>query len=215
MATDSGSGPCWSKWPPAACSHCLYVAETQWQNPLVLGANFVQPRADFLTTNLALAAHLRFVSHAILVSLMLVASLIDVDERTIPDSITISGAVAGLVMAAAYPWSLLEAGRWLVADSPAVEFVTLASPEPWPNWLNGGLLPMPLAIGLGCWTLWCVGLMPRYFPLRRGWSMAAHIFCHRLRKAPITYLIFGLWVVGAAGISVVAWRAPKCTGRDC
>ena len=76
----------------------------------MLGANFVQPPADFLTTNLALAAHLRFVSHVILVSLMLVASLIDVDERTIPDSITISGAVAGLVMAAAYPWSLLKPG---------------------------------------------------------------------------------------------------------
>ena len=48
-----------------------------------------------------------FAAHAVLIALMLAASMIDVDEKIIPDEITIPGTLVGLLMAAAWPWSLL------------------------------------------------------------------------------------------------------------
>ena len=47
--------------------------------------------------------HAQCLSHLILVSLMIVATFIDFDEQTIPDEITVSGAVVGLVLAALLP----------------------------------------------------------------------------------------------------------------
>src|SRR5204863_5867278 len=44
--------------------------------------------------------HHEFISHAILIALMLVATFIDFDEKTIPDEITIPGALIGLLLAA-------------------------------------------------------------------------------------------------------------------
>ena len=46
-------------------------------------------------------------AHTVLITLMLVASLIDADEKIIPDEITIPGTLVGLLLAAAWPWSLL------------------------------------------------------------------------------------------------------------
>ncbi len=51
--------------------------------------------------------HTQFAAHAILIFFMLVALLIDLDEWTIPDTITIPGTVIGLLLAAVFPWSLL------------------------------------------------------------------------------------------------------------
>ena len=48
-----------------------------------------------------LCLHLEFISHAILITLMLAASMIDVDEKTIPDEITVVGTLVGLFLAAA------------------------------------------------------------------------------------------------------------------
>ena len=47
--------------------------------------------------------HAQCLSHLILVSLMIVATFIDFDEQTIPDEITVTGTVVGLVLAALLP----------------------------------------------------------------------------------------------------------------
>ncbi len=54
--------------------------------------------------------HLQFAAHCLLIGLMLAASMIDVDEKTIPDEITVAGTLVGLLLAAAWPWSLLPVG---------------------------------------------------------------------------------------------------------
>ena len=54
-----------------------------------------------------LALQAAFVSHAILLAFMLVASLVDVDEQVIPDLVTLPGTLVGLALAAAYPHTLL------------------------------------------------------------------------------------------------------------
>jgi prepilin signal peptidase PulO-like enzyme (type II secretory pathway) len=134
--------------------------------------------------------------------------LIDFDEKSIPDAITTSGTLLGLALAVAYPWSLLSAGDWLILGAPEVEFLTLISPNPWPAELGGWPLKGPLAIGLGCWTLWCGGLLPRRWNTRRGLKTAVRVFFHRLRVEPITYRILALWLAGAAAIALAAWLAP-------
>jgi leader peptidase (prepilin peptidase)/N-methyltransferase len=186
----------------------LYVCETEWGRTLALVANGIPPRADFLSDNLPLVLHARYASHVILVSLMLVASLIDIDEKTIPDAITIPGTLVGLALALLYPWSLLAAGEWFANGSLHVEFLTLASPQTWPDALRGLPLAKGLAIALGCWTLWCVGLLPRRWNTRHGWTTALRVFFHRLRVEPMTYSMLLMGLVGAATIGLVAALAP-------
>ena len=51
--------------------------------------------------------HAQYLSHIILIALMIVATFIDFDEQTIPDEITVSGTVVGLLLAVALPCSFL------------------------------------------------------------------------------------------------------------
>jgi prepilin signal peptidase PulO-like enzyme (type II secretory pathway) len=186
----------------------LYWWETQQSVRMPPLPFAVPPSADFLTTNLALADHVRFVAHALLVLLMLAASLIDLDEQTIPDTITVGGAIAALVLAAVYPWSLLPAAHWVQNAQVSLEFLTLASPNPWPA---GMQLPAwtGAALAIGCWTLWCGGLLPRYWNNRRGWKVAAVIFYRRLIRYRVTQAILAMWLAGVAGIEWTArWAGP-------
>ena len=58
----------------------------------------------------AATLHCVFFKHAILMAFMLVASLIDVDEQIIPDSVTIPGTLIALLLAAILPASHLPVG---------------------------------------------------------------------------------------------------------
>src|SRR6478672_9080451 len=50
----------------------------------------------------------QYMSHVLLLSLMLAASFIDIDEKIVPDEITVPGTVLGLVFATLVPMSLLH-----------------------------------------------------------------------------------------------------------
>ncbi len=172
-----------------------------------------------------LVLHAQFLVHAGLIGAMLVASLIDCDEKTIPDTVTITGAVLGLLAAAIYPWSMLpdmarlpgppQLGPWLLPRPPAApvpDFLRLTSPGAWPDWLGGCPNIWPLVIGLACLWLWCVGLMHRTWYPRHGWSRALGLMCARLRREPSTWQICLLGLVGSLGVSgvwlfgVVRWE---------
>jgi leader peptidase (prepilin peptidase) / N-methyltransferase len=184
--------------------------DTTRLGPLLL-VNPPAPRpADLVNTNLPAVLHAQYFSHVLVIALMIVASLIDIDEKTIPDAITVWGTLAGLVLAAAYPWSLPIC--WLWAAPPnfvtGAEFLTLTSPNPWPDLIGGLPLTLGLAIGLGCWTLWCGGLMPRRWNTRHGLVTAVRVFFHRLRVESFTYRILLVWLLGTAAIGLVAWQTP-------
>ena len=67
------------------------------------------PRASraLLGPGVQTVLHLEFAAHCLLIALMLAGSLIDVDEKIIPDEITVPGTLVGLLLAAAWPLSLL------------------------------------------------------------------------------------------------------------
>jgi leader peptidase (prepilin peptidase)/N-methyltransferase len=175
----------------------LYVWEAHDSARLWAPPGLELPPAEFLSSQLSLAEHLRFVSHAALMFLMLAASLIDLDEKTIPDGITVPGTLLGVTLAAVYPWSLLPAAHF-AGGHTQLEFLTLASPELWPSSLSG---KDGLWLALACWTLWSFGLLPRRWNVRRGLRTAVRVFLHRLLAERLTYLLVAMWLVGAAGLA--------------
>jgi prepilin signal peptidase PulO-like enzyme (type II secretory pathway) len=145
--------------------------------------------------------HVQFFCHAVLITLMLVASLIDADEKTIPDAIVVPGTLFGLAAAALYPWSLLPANL----AGPPGDFLRLTTPKPWLAWLNGWPHLGSLGLALGCLWLWCFALMPRTWYSRHGWRRALGLMAARLRREPSTRALLLLGLVGSLGILGV-WR---------
>ena len=152
--------------------------------------------------SLLLAMHVQFVGHVLLITLMLIASLIDADEKTIPDYVTVPGTLLGLFLAAVYPWSLLPAAA-VPVPQPEVIFLRLTAPLDWPAWLGGFPSLGSLGVGLGCWWLWCVGLLPRTWYARHGWRRAFGLFWSRLRRDASTRPILLLGLFGSVAISLV------------
>lgn len=184
----------------------LYSWETQAALRLWAPPGMLPPPPEFLTASVALAEHLRFLSHSLLLALMLAASLIDLDEKTIPDGITVPGTLLGLGLAAAYPWTLLPAAHFTSDGHTFEEFLTLASPNFWPQELNAA---RGFWLALGCWSLWCFALLPRRFNTRRGWGTAVRVFVHRLRAERVTYLILIGWITGAVGLALFGPALPR------
>ncbi|MCA9268757.1 MAG: prepilin peptidase [Planctomycetales bacterium] len=110
--------------------------------------------------------HAQFFVQAILIALMAAASFIDIDEKLIPDEITVFGALAGLLLAAALPisrlpeWNNYQPPGW----SPGDVLLTV-SPLPPPKWLGE---VKGLAVGLACFLAWWGAIIPWTCDWRRG-----------------------------------------------
>ena len=151
-----------------------------------------------------LVMHVQFVVHALLLLLMLAGSLIDVDEKTIPDGITVLGTLAGLMVVAAFPWVLLPVVVE-VNEQPVSDFLRITSPLGWPDGWGGFPQWSALGIGAACWWGWCFALMPRTWYGRHGWCRALGLSWARLRRDGGTYRCILLGVVGTLAIAGV-WR---------
>jgi prepilin signal peptidase PulO-like enzyme (type II secretory pathway) len=144
--------------------------------------------------------HTQYLAHVVLLALLLLAALIDVDEKTIPDGVTLPGALIGLAMATACPWALLPGGIAWGAQGPIPEPLTLTSPLSWPACLEGFPQPWAILLGLGCWWAWCVALMPRTWYTRHGLRRAVRLSLARTAREPAT---LGLALLGAAGSAAI------------
>jgi leader peptidase (prepilin peptidase) / N-methyltransferase len=151
--------------------------------------------------------HLQFASHCILIGLMLAGSMIDVDEMTIPDEITVVGTLVGLLLAAVAPWSLLPVDVPLPGGQVGLTFLHLTSPSEWPAWLDGRQAGS-LGLGLGCWWLWCMALLPRTWYARHGWRRAAALCWTRLRRDPNTRRILSMGLIGTLAVALV-WYCDR------
>ncbi|MDP1563613.1 MAG: A24 family peptidase [Pirellulaceae bacterium] len=133
--------------------------------------------------------------HTIVIALLLIAALIDWDERTIPDQVTTTGIVLALIVGSAWPTARL----------PNVEFTGLAvsdispihafsphdfplGPNPQTDHLPPGTLGwihwdrvMPIldpqgSLGLltvlFCWLFWAILIVPSLCTSRFGWRKA-------------------------------------------
>ena len=170
-----------------------------------------------------------FLSHALLMTLMAAASLIDVDEKTIPDGVTTPGTLLALVLAAALPMSLLpQAAERLAPPAvgvnvplPAaavaqmkgaglyVEPTTLASPLDWPAWLNGAPRGASLTVALACFAVWWLALTPRIMRWRRGMFFGLRVLTARALRELLRPRSALVGLVGFAGIAGVWYRGGE------
>jgi len=157
-------------------------------------------------------ARQQFAAHAILLALMLVATFIDIDEKSIPDAITDFGALAGLVIAAAMPWSLLPAVVFKFAPgfsgqgNDQVEFLHVASPAVWPTMLGGFPRLAGIVLGLFCFWGWCFALLPRTWYGRHGARRAIELCLARMTRGRDFQLVAFVGLLGTCGIVGIGSR---------
>ena len=144
-----------------------------------------------------------FVSHALLIGLMIVATFIDFDEKTIPDEITIPGTLLGLLLAAVWPDSHLPVIRSIgVLSVPGYAPLLLTSSSAWPVWLSEA---RGLALGIGLFWGWCVALIPATITLRRGLMKAVQFYFASIARESAWWKMLIIAVFGGIMIAV-AWR---------
>jgi len=153
--------------------------------------------------------HAQFLVQAVLMGLMLLASLIDLDEKILPDTITLPGTLLGLLAVAIYPGVLLPLAHVSPVGLVNIQPLAIPSPQDWPACLNGFPQMASLLLALGCWGLWCVGLMPRTWYGRHGWRRALGLCAARLRRDPFTRRIGVLGLAGSAAIVILWWRGGE------
>ena len=164
--------------------HCWIAGQLL---PAGLSAGVVAQLSPWMT--------LLFFVHALLLTMMVAATFIDFDERTIPDWITIPGTILALVLGCLTPFVFLP-GVLPNAIAP----VTLERPSslsPW--WMTTRGLLVCLAI----WSMWCFALADRRVILRRGFSKAVTYFLARLIRHPSWKILAAIWIVGTIAICVV------------
>lgn len=164
------------------------------------------PLAAIANPAITFPLHFAYAAHVLLLTFMLAASLVDVDEMTIPDAITVPGTLVGIVLITAFPWALLPAGFtpqgnivYLFSTFP--NFRPVAPLQAFPNLAS-------LAIACGCYLLWCIGLLPRPWRTRHGYGRAIQILTARIARDRSTPWIGLLALAGLALITIVWLYEP-------
>lgn len=169
-----------------------------------------------------------FLSHSLLIALMIVASFIDVDEKLIPDSVTVTGTILGLILAASLPYSLLPVVEASLIPAPSATvlllrdglpaetvngnvlhtgFLTFVTPSFWPASLNGAPQIQSLLVGLGCYWFFCFAILPRSWYGRHGLQRASQLFIARFLRGLRTPAMILIIVLGTLGVFAIWWRA--------
>ncbi len=162
-----------------------------------------------------------FWGHVLLITLMVAASFIDIDEKIIPDEITVPGTLFGLILATCLPMSLLPMGTFPQVPPPVgvavplpqivvgltgyIEPTFLAAPNVWPVELGPAPNWHSLAVGQFCWWLWCFALAPRIWRGRRGAWRTTTVILRRVAREFCRPPLGVIAWVGALAISAVWW----------
>ncbi|MEM6469676.1 MAG: prepilin peptidase [Planctomycetota bacterium] len=137
-----------------------------------------------------------FMSHLILVALMVPATFIDFDEQTIPDAITIPGTLIALLIA-----SLTMNVFVPVTDvKGVVRPVAFHLPEALLAKWNG---PLGLRTGLLLWTGWCFALLNFRIITRRGLAKAVEYFFATIFRDPTWKIVAIMWLAGFFAVNGV------------
>lgn len=114
-----------------------------------------------------------------LIALLVAATFIDFDEKTIPDEITLPGTIVALACAYLFPITRLPD----INDQPTLQFGSLqfASPAELPQWHNG---PWGLIAVLGLCVIWMFALLPKTITWRYGWRRGLRYLTASMIRKP-------------------------------
>ena len=149
--------------------------------------------------------------------LMLTASLIDIDERTIPDAITVPGTLVACCWRRRSTFAASDAGELqrdrFLRFSPPTSPVTRPRPV---SAAAGGLSQRCFAGDRACLLLGMVrGMLPRSWYARHGWRRAMQLSLARLVRSRSTRGILLMAIVGAAAIARGLGHSADNTGTGC
>lgn len=159
--------------------YCLYISG--FMLPVTL-------RSPEALASLFVVLHYQFGGHFVLFTLMMIATFIDFDEHSIPDLVTIPGAVIGLVGALFAPGWLPCHATPLVGPTSIIE-LHVGAPGDWPEVLGTST---GFILGLAILAIWGFALLDRVWITRRGLKKAfQYYFAYlvRRRKIWLTVLI--------------------------
>ena len=165
---------------------------------------FPLPPAALKLPMIAEPLNYQFLGHALLATFMLAASLIDVDEKMIPDSVVVPGTLVGFALVAWMPWTLLpievdpQFGVDILRVTYGVRDIARARCS-----IATFRIGRSLAIGSFCFLLWCGGLLYRPWRTSRGYSVAARLLIARMRQDRHTPWIVLLACTGLGLIGTV------------
>ena len=148
--------------------------------------------------------HCQFAIHIGLIVLMTVATFIDIDEQTIPDSLSIPGTIAALLIAALCSAPVLPA-LFINLPPTASDLVTplrFDFPDVARHFLDSAA---SLAIALSIYLAWCFGLLPRRWRLGVGVLKSWRVMWHRIAARPEWRWVLPLAVIGCLGITI-SWK---------
>lgn len=156
----------------------------------------------------------QFLAYSVMLSLLTIAAFIDIDERMIPDAITIPGTCIGLLASAFFSgWTL-----WEVPPSQPMNFVKVLapmhanSPYLWnPTWGQIGIQGLGFWIGCLIWWVWCASLANLRWITRRGLRKAFVYWWVGFCRSPnlrlvLTMGLVGTLLIGAAYLWLPALR---------
>jgi prepilin signal peptidase PulO-like enzyme (type II secretory pathway) len=144
---------------------------------------------------------LQFLGHAMLIALMIVATFIDLDEKTIPDEITLPGTLGAVLFAGVFPNSLMPC--WRPGVPPLViDRLLLTSPGEWSPWLtekNG------LWLALACIAGWWYAVLPKTLWYRGGSVKFVRYLVASIARNWLSWWLTGLALLAIAG-TAWCWR---------
>lgn len=152
--------------------------------------------------------HAQFLAHAILFALLMVATFIDFDEKTIPDSITVPGVLVALLLVTVWPSALLPAQLPRLGVMASGPVWLTSSTTIWPAWLNGW---RGLAIGLAGYLSWCLAVTPAIITSRRGLVNGVRYFFASIVRHGTWLQLAVLSLIGLVTIPLVWWLAGTAT----
>jgi hypothetical protein len=98
---------------------------------------------------------------------------------------------------------------WQIVTPDTWPLMLITAPAAMPGWLGGFPHGGSLAVGLGCWWLWCFGLMRRDWRPRHGLARALRLLVARLCREASTWRIVLLGLIGSAAIAAVWFSAGR------
>ena len=180
----------------------IFPLTVTWYFHFLISGGTLPASLKMFTPILQVELHGQFVGHWVLITLMTIATFIDFDEQSIPDTVTIPGTVIGLLGAAFVPgWLGFTSVLTPTGEIPAEMDAT--APNPWLDWMNAS---WGLYFAIAVVLVWAFALLDRRLILRRGMKKAFVYFIARLLRPhwlwKVVVLVAAAMLVGV----VMAWN---------